>query len=259
MCRMAAYLGPSILLEQFLLEPPHSLVVQSWAPRELRYAKVNADGFGVGWYTNDDTPSTYINTSPIWSDPNLEHLGRTLENDLWLANVRSATPGNPVSHENTQPFYDDDWLFMHNGYVRGFSGRLRAQILDYLAPDIINGIRGTTDSEYLFAILRHILADDNEISIEQALSECFTLVEEWLGDDEALLNLLITDGELLYATRHAFNHDCPSLYYTTDDESFPGAQLIASEPMTESGLWQPVAEHHLLVIGNDDPPELLAL
>lgn len=259
MCRMAAYLGPSIMLGQFLLEPAHSLLVQSWAPRELHYARVNADGFGIGWYAGDDLPATYTNTCPIWSDPNLRHLGRTLENNLWFANVRSATPGNGISHENTQPFYDDDWLFMHNGYIGGFSSRLRAQCLDYLAPEIINSMKGTTDSEHLFAMLRHILADDGEMSIEQAMTECFSQLEDWLGDDEALLNLLITDGELLYATRHAINHDCPSLYFTTDDENFAGAQLIASEPLTETGLWQPVPEHHVLIISNDDPPELLAL
>lgn len=259
MCRMAAYLGPSITLEQFLLAPVHSLVVQSWAPRELVYAKVNADGYGIGWYASDDLPAIYTNTSPIWSDPNLAHLGRTLENDLWLANIRSATPGNPVSLENTQPFFDDDWMFMHNGYIRGFSDRLRAQCLEFLAPDIINSIRGSTDSEYIFAMLRHILADDEDMSIEQAMAECFALCEQWLGDDDALLNLIITDGEVIYASKYAINHDCPSLYYTTDDEFFPDAQLIASEPLTETGVWQPVADNHILVMSSDDPPELVSL
>lgn len=259
MCRMAAYLGPSIKLEQFLLEPEHSLVVQSWAPRELVYAKVNADGYGIGWYADDDRPAIYTSTAPIWSDPNLSHLGRTLETDLWLANVRSATAGNPVSYENTQPFYDDDLLFLHNGYVRNFRQNYLAECLDYLDPEIIADVRGNTDSEYLFAILRYILADDDDLSIEQAIAELFSTIEGWIGDQDALLNLVITDGELVYATRHAINHDCPSLYYTTDDESFPDGQLIASEALTSNGLWQPVPEHHILVLSNDEPPELVAL
>jgi glutamine amidotransferase len=120
-------------------------------------------------------------------------------------------------------------------------------------------MRGSTDSEYLFAILRYILADDDDLSMEQAIAELFNMIENWTGDQDALLNLIITDGELVYATRHAINHDCPSLYYTTDDESFPDAQLIASEAMTETGLWQPVPEHHILVLSNDEPPELVAL
>ncbi|MGD8515243.1 MAG: ergothioneine biosynthesis protein EgtC [Granulosicoccaceae bacterium] len=256
---MAAYLGPSIKLEQFLLEPQHSLVVQSWAPRELVYARVNADGYGIGWYADDDRPAIYTSPAPIWSAPNLPHLGRSLETDLWLANVRSATPGNPVNHESTQPFHDDDLIFMHNGYVQDFRQNCLAECLDFLDPGFLTEMRGNTDSEYLFAILRYILADDDDLSMEQAIAELFNMIENWTGDQDALLNLIITDGELIYATRHAINHDCPSLYYTTDDESFPDAQLIASEAMTETGLWQPVPEHHILVLSNDEPPELVAL
>ena len=39
MCRIAAYLGEPIALSHFLLDPPHSLEVQGWAPQELKYAK----------------------------------------------------------------------------------------------------------------------------------------------------------------------------------------------------------------------------
>jgi len=35
MCRMAAYLGPSIRLQQFLLQPEHSLVVQRSEERRV--------------------------------------------------------------------------------------------------------------------------------------------------------------------------------------------------------------------------------
>jgi glutamine amidotransferase len=259
MCRMAAYLGPSIKLEQFLLEPEHSLVVQSWAPRELVYTRVNADGYGIGWYADDDRPAAYTSTVPIWSDPNLPHLGRSLETDLWLANVRSATADNPVNHQNTQPFYDDDLIFLHNGYIKDFRKNYLAECLDYLDPEFLSEIRGNTDSEYLFTILRYILADDDDMSIEQAIAELFSTIEDWVGDQDALLNLIISDGELVYAARHAINHDCPSMYYTTDDENFPDAQLIASEAMTKEGLWQPVPENHILVLSNDEPAELVAL
>lgn len=50
MCRLAAYLGPPITLARYLLDPPDNLVHQAWAPRELVYARLNADGFGFGWF-----------------------------------------------------------------------------------------------------------------------------------------------------------------------------------------------------------------
>ena len=260
MCRMAAYLGPTIRLDQFLSRPPHSLVVQSYAPQELVYAKVNADGYGFGWYNDAQQPCNYRSPMPIWSDPNLSTLGRGLDADLWLGFIRSATEGAAVNHINTQPFYDDDLLFMHNGYIEDFVTNVRQQISDYLSNDIRAGIQGTTDSEYLFALLRELLNDDQDMPIEEACGQMQQLLAGWLGNDsKALLNFIISDGELIYALRHAFNHDSPSLYYTSDDELFPDAQLVASEPLTPQALWQPVPEHHILILSNDEPAELVAL
>lgn len=259
MCRMAAYLGPSIRLQQFLLQPEHSLVVQAYAPQELVYARVNADGFGVGWYNQDNQPANYRVTDPIWSDPNLDNLAKVLEADLWFANVRSATPGNPVNHSNTQPFDDGELLFMHNGFIGDFREQVRPRLFEFLDADILATIQGTCDSEYLFALLRHFLAENEDMAIEEAIAESFAVLDDWLGNSVALLNIMVSDGELLYAARHAINHDSPSLYYTTDDEQYADAQLVASERLTRDGLWQPVPEHEILVLSADEPPELLAL
>ncbi|HBE92200.1 MAG TPA: hypothetical protein DDW55_06595, partial [Gammaproteobacteria bacterium] len=59
MCRLAAYLGPELRLEKLLIEPEHSLVKQSWAPREMLEAKLNADGYGYGWYDPEGNPLRY--------------------------------------------------------------------------------------------------------------------------------------------------------------------------------------------------------
>ncbi|HSP00636.1 MAG TPA: ergothioneine biosynthesis protein EgtC [Thioalkalivibrio sp.] len=260
MCRHAAYLGESIPLGQFLLTPPHSLQVQSWAPRELRYAKLNADGFGFGWHGPDGQARRYVNPMPIWSDVNLPTLGESLESPLWLAAVRSATSGFASGPANTPPFAWGELLFSHNGYLEDFVPRVRPRLQRWLDGETESGIDGSTDSEYLFAVVRQLLAEDDDLNIEAALGEAFNLVGEWLDDGIALLNVLISDGQRIYATRHAMNHDCPSLYYTTDDDSFPeGAQLVASERLTESGLWQAVPEHHVLILDPVAPPELLAL
>jgi glutamine amidotransferase len=69
MCRHLAYLGPSATLGSVLIEPPHSLYRQAWAPRRQRYGTVNADGYGVGWYAADDPdPARYRSTGPVWAD-----------------------------------------------------------------------------------------------------------------------------------------------------------------------------------------------
>ena len=259
MCRLAAYIGPDITLQQFLLAPDHSLYIQSWEPRELIYAKLNADGYGFGWFSPDDIPSTYTSILPIWSDSNLPALARTLTNPLWLAEVRSATVDNPVHQFNTAPFCDDQRLFIHNGFIRDFHLQVLPEITTLLAPEIAAGIRGNTDSEYLFACLRQILLDNEEFNLTEALMRLFEWLAERLTDRQALINIVVSDGERLYASRHGFNHKCASLYYTTDDEQFPGGQLIASERFSEDSSWQPVPEHQLLILDLHKPPELLSL
>ena len=259
MCRIAAYLGETIALEKFLLEPPHSLLVQGWAPRELRYARLNADGFGFSWYAEDGRPAVYVNPAAIWTDPNLRYLGHSLSSDLWLASVRSASPGNPVNHANTQPFVDGEFLFDHNGLIDDFHSKVRQRLVADLDAAYLPPILGNTESEYLFAALRQLLNENPDLPVESALGELMQRVEDWVGDCRALLTMVISDGERLYAVRHACGDECPTLYYTTDDETFPNAQLIASEPLTESGVWQSVPEHQILILDPEEPPELLSL
>lgn len=43
MCRLLAYLGSPISLEHLLYKPEHSLIVQSYQPREMTSGVVNAD------------------------------------------------------------------------------------------------------------------------------------------------------------------------------------------------------------------------
>jgi glutamine amidotransferase len=47
MCRLLGYIGEPIILEDILLKPAHSLLVQSYQPRELREALLNADGLPI--------------------------------------------------------------------------------------------------------------------------------------------------------------------------------------------------------------------
>lgn len=259
MCRLAAYLGPSIPLKQFLLDPAHSLMTQATEPQEMSYGKLNADGYGFGWFTDDAMPTIYTQGRAIWTDANLPHLARALHSDLWFGHVRAATAGAPVNQVNAQPFCDTELLFAHNGFIGNFASTLRPRIRQFLDPGIDVTIQGSTDSEHLFALLRHFLADDAELSIEDALGALFELLDNWQDGQPLLLNFIISDGERVFATRHAFNHACPSLYYITDDESFPGAQIVASERLTASDYWRPVPEHHLLILDPQEPAELLAL
>ena len=259
MCRLAAYLGPAIPLQQLLLQPSHSLYRQAREPQELIYAKFNADGYGFGWYSDDGQPAVYTSVLPIWADCNLPHLARTLTQPLWLAEIRSATDDSPVNQANTPPFYDNRHVFLHNGLIRDFHTRVRPAMAAMLSPAIAADIRGNTDSEYLFACLRQLQAEQPSGSLPDALRRLCDLLSEWVEDLPALLNMVVSTADRLYAVRHGLNHASPSLYYSTDEEMFPGGQVIASEAFNTDGYWQPVPDHHILVLDPQAPPDLVEL
>jgi glutamine amidotransferase len=105
-CRHLAYLGPPRNLATLLLEPPHSLLRQSYAPTDMRCdAVVNADGFGAGWYPDGAaTPIRYRRAIPIWTDTSFAALAGAVCSGAVLAAVRSATIGMPVTELACAPF-----------------------------------------------------------------------------------------------------------------------------------------------------------
>ena len=121
MCRHVAYLGPPVSLRSLLIDPPHSLYRQAWAPRRQRHGTVNADGFGIGWYAGSDpVPARYRRGVPIWGDPSLPDIARVTSSAAVLAAVRSATEGTAAGEQAAAPFAHGRWLFSHNGRLDGW-------------------------------------------------------------------------------------------------------------------------------------------
>lgn len=238
MCRHLAYVGPPTTLSALVLDPPHSLLRQSYAPRDMRGGgTVNADGFGVGWYPApppaDGAAVRYRSASPIWSDAGFGAIARATVSGAVLAAVRSATVGMPVHADAAAPFGEGRWLFSHNGVVRGWpaststlAGRL--PIADLCTLD------APTDSALVWALVRHRL--------RSGADPCVVLREVVTDLDAAApgsrLNLLLTDGTAVWATTwtHAL-----SVRVT------PAAVLVASEPTDPAPGWTAVPDGHLVV------------
>jgi predicted glutamine amidotransferase len=67
MCSSVAYFGNPIHPEALLYDTPHSLVEQSRSDR-LAGGQPNADGVGLGWYGERETPGLYRSVAPAWGD-----------------------------------------------------------------------------------------------------------------------------------------------------------------------------------------------
>jgi glutamine amidotransferase len=255
MCRFVAYLGQSTTLECLVSKPEHSLVVQSYKPMEMTSGTVNADGFGIGWYNRaiDPTPCVYTNIYPIWSDRNLPSLSRHIASDCIFANVRSATPGIPVDQSNCQPFVYKRFMCMHNGYIENFRFTLMRQIRETLRDEYYTAIGGSTDSEHIFALFLNYL-HGHPIALETIIEALYQTVSQlvlWAeeADIRVALNLALTDGERLVASRFANKGPAPSLYYLKNAGMLPRAGVIASERLWGGDEW--VAFPEASIIGFD--------
>ncbi|QLE54180.1 ergothioneine biosynthesis protein EgtC [Nostoc sp. TCL26-01] len=254
MCRLLAYLGSPVSLEKLLYKPEHSLIVQSYQPREMTSGVVNADGFGVGWYHNHQKtePFTYKNTLPIWNDVNLPSLSRYIESQCILAYVRSATPGQALDFANCQPFHYQKSLFIHNGRIENFRKTLHRKIRSVLMPDLYEQISGSTDSEHIFALLLSQIYSNKHRPLESVLRTTLLMLSEMAKRHQvdASANIIFSDGDRLIASRFATSSSPPSLYWLKDDLNFPNSVIIASEPLF-LGNWQACPENSIISVGEN--------
>lgn len=225
MCRLLAYLGPPIQLQRLIYDPEHSLIVQSYQPKEMEVAVLNGDGVGLGWYHphRQEVPYIYRNTLPAWNDVNLPHLCRYIEAGNVLAHVRSATPGLAVDLHNCQPFTSGSISFIHNGYIENFRHSLYRPIRDSLPDPIYQRIHGLTDSEHIFAMVIHRLEAG-----ASSLTEALQGVIQDLGlyasayGVRVMANIVMSDGHQLVACRYDSSGQSPSLYWLNQHDQMPG-------------------------------------
>jgi glutamine amidotransferase len=240
MCRHLAYLGPVVTLSRLLLEPPHALVRQSWAPRDMRGGgTINADGFGVGWYPPGSTdPVRYRRAGPMWSDPTLAAVAAVTGAGAVLAAVRSATVGMPVVETAAAPFVDGPWLFSHNGVVTGWPDSVVALAGRLPTRDLLT-LDAPTDSALLWALVRDRLRGG--APMPQAVAA--TIAEVSAAAPGSRLNLLLTDGSTIVASTvgHALSVRASSV------GADPASVLVSSEPLDDDPRWRPVPDGHLLV------------
>lgn len=239
MCRHLAYVGPPVTLASPVLDAPHSLLHQSYAPTDMRGGgTVNVDGFGVGWYpTPGGDAVRYRTASPIWSDDSFAALARVTASTGLLAAVRSATTGMPVTPTANAPFVDGRWLFSHNGRVAGWPDTVSGLAGELPVRDLLT-LDAPTDSALLWALVRRGLragADPADV-----LARVVTGVGA--AAPGSRLNLLLTDGATIWATAcdHALSLRVGA------DHALVASEPLDAEPLGEGSSWTGVPDRHLV-------------
>ena len=256
MCRWLAYSGSPIPLETFVSKPTNSLIHQSRAAA-MGATALNADGFGVGWYSvGDPVPALFRSVQPAWADANLGELARHIQSPLFLAHVRAAT-GTPVQQTNCHPFRHGHWLWAHNGAIREFA-TVHRDLLFAVDPALFSGIAGSTDSELMFHLaLTFGLEQDPVAAVERMVG----FIED-VGTAHGVqwpvqMTVVTTDGQRLWLFRYSSEGQSRTLFYTALvstlrqlhpevpqlQELSEETRLVVSEPLSDlPGVWIEVPE-----------------
>ncbi len=291
MCRALAYLGPPLVVDELLYRPDSSLVRQSYEPQLLEM--LNLGGFGmVAWDLSSHLPERpwmYRSTElPIY-DANLKALAEKLRAGCMLAHVRGiqyrADAG--FGTHNLHPFFYEGrrWAMAHNGELVGHS-KMRFDLLASATPGVREQVRGTTDSETVYALVLSELErsgrDDPDALLDAIHTTLHTLREVRAAhgvDVSSALNLFFCDGQSIVGLRYTFDygryplsdlersaaagHQYLSLWFTTGeayrcvdgvwrmvgDPGSTDAVAVASEPLTRDVTgWVELPEYGALLV-----------
>jgi predicted glutamine amidotransferase len=248
MCRLVAYTGEPILLENLVVTPQRSLVHQSMQADEAKVT-TNGDGFGLGWYTSDvdaagvpQAPAIYREVTPAWSDENLLSLCAAVRSPLFFAHVR-ATTGTAVARHNCHPFRYGKYLFMHNGQIGDYA-KVRRELESSLPDHLYAHRRGATDSELMFLLtVAKIEAGAAPLAAMTAmLKDVRAKMQARVIKTALRFTAVLSDGESLFVMRYASDGKPPSLYVCLCE----GGTVVASEPLHDRDTpscpeWTPVA------------------
>jgi predicted glutamine amidotransferase len=164
---------------------------------------------------------------------------------------------------------------MHNGDIGGFQ-KIKRELCNRLTDELYNWIGGQTDSEHFFALfLNHFLKEENVASpgsVASAIEASIAELRELLGKhgitEPAYLNLAITNGDWIVATRYVNDstRTPPTLYHSAGSrfdcedgvcrmhpaDPTEHAVLVVSEKLTDiKEDWHMVSPNHFVIVDGD--------
>lgn len=286
MCRALMYLGKPILVHDLLYKTDSSLIKQAYDPKFMANFN-NLAGFGMAAWSasscNPENPYLYKICDIPFFDKNLSQLTKKIEAECLIAHVRGTiySEKSNVIVQNNHPFFFEgcQLALAHNGDLVDFNV-MKYRLLDWIRPEIAQKIQGTTDSEWIYAVLLSQLESPFQNpsleAVKKALFQTIAILRKVRAEygiaEASALNLFITNGKYLIATRFVLDFGCflgdykvdhlsyQSLWYTFGAEyghsegeyKMIGGEknssiMIASEPITQDvTTWIEVPEYAMI-------------
>jgi len=251
---IGAILARPMCLLKYLVEDECSLMAQAEKGKQ-------SDGWGIGYYKQGRL-FVFKSPRPVYEEKELfRKVGERAISKIVIAHVRKAS--NPrklpreklIALENTQPFYYENYLFVHNGTI--------------LYPDEVLNVleeyrflvKGINDSEVYFALLIKGLVEERGDFIEAikfAKETLWSVFKEVTNKRYEIpyssLNTIFSDGKKLYAFVHYLSgSDLKSICYR--DSPYFGMVyyvgenflIVASEKTNREHKWRLLEDNSILV------------
>jgi glutamine amidotransferase len=257
MCRALLYLGEPVLLDNLLFQPDSALVRQSYMPKMLN--TLNLAGFGLrAWDPGSHQPEKpffYGSPSLPVFDRNLKNLAEKVRATCVLAHVRGVaySAAVEISLQNVHPFQFEGvpWALAHNGDLAGMEA-LKPRLVPHVHPRFLAGIRGTTDSEWIYALFMSQLADPGAAVAEdeafEALRRTLAVLRQTRAEAgvsvSSSVNLFIANGRQLVALRYCFDfgrYDIESARRERD-----GVERMHEANLSFLSLWYTLGRNYAL-------------
>ncbi|MFC5731624.1 MULTISPECIES: class II glutamine amidotransferase [Nocardioides] len=128
---------------------------------------VHGDGWGMAWLDPaSHTIRSVTSAESAIADGAYAQLARQRLGPAGMLHLRWATPGLPVTPQNTHPFVDGGYAFAHNGHIAPVD-----RLEGLLTQEARAALRGDTDSERYFRFVKQCIAEqgDDAEGLSQAL------------------------------------------------------------------------------------------
>ncbi len=178
-------------------------------------AKNSKEYQGHGWgcsYLKNNEWVHYKNINPIWED-DIEQFGNS---NRLIVHARSAFEDKNIVVENNMPFYDDKYVFIFNGELRGV--KIKAE--------------GRIGAEKIFNFIKRF----DKAGMEQALPKGVNVIDKRSSYIRAM-NIIIAEKDKVYYSS-LFNEDAEyfQMHYKQNDSEL----VICSEVYPDELGWNKI-------------------
>lgn len=177
-------------------------------------------GWGCSYLGNDGEWKHYKNINPIWEDD----FNKFSTTNRLIVHARSAFQDKDINVENNMPFFDDNYIFVFNGELRGV--KIKSE--------------GRIGAEKIFNFIKRFDYGDLIKTLEKSL----TIIKK-RSDYIKAMNIIIADKKNVYLTS-IFNEE--EDYFTMHYKKYKDGLIICSDPYPYETGWIKIKNNYIGVL-----------